>query len=551
MEVSMKKLDLKILENADRQTVERLADLCPSAGEKERKKLWCRLESRCKDNSYAYSVEGVDTYKHSIVHHYSMAAMCAAVILMLTGSIFGLKRLKAPDDPPSPSVEMTPSTNVAAETVSDDKANEQTELVLKMLNSIDYYDKVSGRLVEKGNGNTFNDVEFEVDLTTARSYSHIRQCRTDSHESAINGDVSSAELITDENYTCDFIRYSDGNSVYTYDPASKKKEYISPSVKRSDSEKIPDEERREGNSQNLWWKWRTDPLNCEHASHSLFPQLIVSTSLDDQDKWQIDGIQTYIGRECTAISGKDGSFTALIDTQTGVLLKYVETDSNGEICDYICVHSIAFDDEADEVRIIGEPSEADSISTRDSRFYNIGETCESEGFQYCVKNVNVTKSSNGMTFRQNSYYPCDENGRFTCDNSYLTADITVKNLTGKEKQFYINSSWINCFNYDESGNYDEMFPDYGADVYNFNGEKSILSKDFFVVDLQPGETRDFRIGYKIEDSKLDIIYDLIYIELTGQFDTPKRRFCVIGENTCFSQFISSDDEADKSYGSNS
>ena len=203
----MKKLDLKILENADRQAVERLAELCPSAGERERKILWHRLESRCKDNKYAYSVEGVDTCKRSAIHYFNMAAMCAAVILIITGSIFGLKRLKAPDNTVSPSVEVI--TAAATEMASNDKTDAQTELVLKMLNSIDYYDKVSGRLVEKGNGNSFNDVEFEVDLTTARSYSHIRQCWTDSPESAINGDVSSAELITDENYTYDFIRYSE------------------------------------------------------------------------------------------------------------------------------------------------------------------------------------------------------------------------------------------------------------------------------------------------------------------------------------------------------
>lgn len=345
----MKKFDLKILENADRPSVERIAELCPSAGEKERIKLWRRLESRCKDNKYAYSVQGVEAYKRSHFRELlNVTAVCTAFALVITGSIFGLKRLKAPDNSLSPSVNMTPSTTVATETVSNDKTDAQTELVLKMLNSIDYYDKVSGKLVEKGNGNSFNDVEFEVDLTTARSYSHIRQYWIDSSESAINGDYTSAELIKDENETYDFIRYSNGNSVYTYNLASKKKEYISLSVRRDDSEKIPDEERREGKS--LWWKWRTDPLNCEHASHSLFPQLIISTSLENQEKWQIDGSQTYIGRECTAVSGKDGSFTALIDTQTGVLLKYVATDSNGEICDYICVHSIAFDDEADEVR---------------------------------------------------------------------------------------------------------------------------------------------------------------------------------------------------------
>ena len=344
----MKRLDLKILKNADRQTVERLAELCPSAGEKERKKLWRRLESRCQDNSYAYSVQGVDTYKRSAVHRFGMVAMCAAIILIITGGIFGLKKLNAPNISVSQSVEIT--TTAVTETTSNDKTDAQTELVLKMLNSIDYYDKVSGTLVEKGNGNSFNDVGFEVDLTTARSYSHIRQCWTDSHESVINGNISSAELIKDENETYDFIRYSDGNSVYTYNLSSKKKEYISPAVKRTESEKIPDNERREGSSKNLWWKWRTDPLNCEYASHSLFPQLIVSISLEDQDTWQIDGSQTYIGRECTAVSGKDGIFSALIDAKTGVLLKYVSYDEKGEISGYICVQSIAFDDEADDVR---------------------------------------------------------------------------------------------------------------------------------------------------------------------------------------------------------
>ena len=34
----MKKLDLKILDNADKQTVERIAEMYPSASESERKK---------------------------------------------------------------------------------------------------------------------------------------------------------------------------------------------------------------------------------------------------------------------------------------------------------------------------------------------------------------------------------------------------------------------------------------------------------------------------------------------------------------------------------
>ena len=204
--------------------------------------------------------------------------------------------------------------------------------------------------------------------------------------------------------------------------------------------------------------------------------------------------------------------------------------------------SVTVDTTAETGIITTEPSsEAKSIVMSDSRFYNKGETCESDGFQYCVNNFEVTKSSSGMTLRQNGYYPCDENGVFTCDYSYMIVDITIKNMTDKQRKFYTNSSCISCYNYDQNGSYDEMFPDYGADVYNFNGEKSILAADFFAVDLQPGETKDFRIGYILEDSKLDSIFDLLCIELTGQFDTHNRRFCIIGENTSFSQFRALDD----------
>lgn len=186
-------------------------------------------------------------------------------------------------------------------------------------------------------------------------------------------------------------------------------------------------------------------------------------------------------------------------------------------------------------------SEAVSIEMMDRRFYNIGETCEYDGFEYCVKDIAVTKSSDGMTFRQNDYFPCDEDGVFICDYSYLIADITIKNTENTERQFYTNSSMACCYNYNADRSYNETFPAYGANVYNFNGEKSILNADFFAVDFQPGESKDFRIGYKVEDSELDSVFDLLCIELTGRSYAEDNRYCIIGENTSLSKFKAEDE----------
>ena len=58
----MKKLDLSLLENADRNTVERLAELCQPVSKKEQNKLWSRLQGRSGDEWQTERERGVDMY---------------------------------------------------------------------------------------------------------------------------------------------------------------------------------------------------------------------------------------------------------------------------------------------------------------------------------------------------------------------------------------------------------------------------------------------------------------------------------------------------------
>jgi hypothetical protein len=64
---------------------------------------------------------------------------------------------------------------------------------------------------------------------------------------------------------------------------------------------------------------------------------------------------------------------------------------------------------------------------------------ELDGWTFKVDMLHITKSSRGMTFRQNEYYPCDEKGVFTCDQSYIVADMTVTNNSGEDREYYTNS----------------------------------------------------------------------------------------------------------------
>ncbi|MBQ6182218.1 MAG: hypothetical protein IJK31_11115 [Ruminococcus sp.] len=350
-----KKFELSLLENADKQTVETLAEEYPAVTERERKQLWNAFSRRnCAEerSNFASRAYVYQSYKYR--KSTSFAAMCAAIMLIVTGSIFTMKMLSKPDVAMNNSysnIETAVVSGPDAAEPSTSKTDEQTKLILKMLNSIDCYDKASGRLVTKGNGNSFNDVEFEIDLTTARSYSHIRQYWIDSPESAMSGDYTKAELITDEYGTYDFINYSDGERLHSYNTYSKVHEVTDGVVSRTESYEIPDDERRYTKPDGTFsWRYRINPLNCDFAMSSLFPQIFVLDVLNDTEKWRIDGVQTYLDRECISVSSTN--FTALIDEKTGVLMKYISTDENGEISDYICVQSVAFDDEATDVREI-------------------------------------------------------------------------------------------------------------------------------------------------------------------------------------------------------
>lgn len=156
-------------------------------------------------------------------------------------------------------------------------------------------------------------------------------------------------------------------------------------------------------------------------------------------------------------------------------------------------------------------SQTNEISPIDMVTYNLGESCETEEWKYCVNSVKVTKSGEGMVPFLEGHYTEDENGNLICDSSFIIADMEVTNNSSSNRKLYMNSSRINLYNYNNG------IIDYNksteACAYTFNGDRSIYAKDFFRIDFQANETKTFRVGYVLDDELISEDFDIIRIEI--------------------------------------
>jgi len=156
-------------------------------------------------------------------------------------------------------------------------------------------------------------------------------------------------------------------------------------------------------------------------------------------------------------------------------------------------------------------SQTNEISPIDMVTYNLGESCETEEWKYCINSVKVTKSCEGMVPFPEGHYTEDENGNLICDSSFIIADMEVTNNSSSNRKLYMNSTRVDLYNYNNGAiDYNESTE---ACAYTFNGERSIYAKDFFRIDFKAGETKTFRIGYVLNDELISEDFDIIRIEI--------------------------------------
>lgn len=368
-------LDLGALENADEQTVEMLAERYAAADEKEKEQIFQQSigRGRTADSSDSdEAVKGVEIYSRP--KWYKRAEIAVACLLSVSviamGAIMVNGLRKTPDEftSGSESNEATINSTVPQEPFKADvyDMSTKTGVLYKMINSIDFYNKASGELIQSSNAVSCNIVEFETNLDTAESYSHIRQCWLYNPDEVIEGEKAEAELITDEYGTYDFINYSDGVHIKTHNLVSEKTSYLSSAINRTMQEGFNDVREIYSNGEVFAEaEYKPSPTNCPYADDSLFPQRIVFDFLYNMDLWELEGSESCLGRECIVVSGTADDeditdFTMYVDKETGVLLKFIGYNESGELSQFLVAREISFDADADDVRKV----EADEEETQ-------------------------------------------------------------------------------------------------------------------------------------------------------------------------------------------
>lgn len=358
-------LDLGILENADEQTVELLAERYTAADEKEKERIFQQSVNRGRtaDSSDSNeSVKGVEIYRRP--KWYKRAETVAACLLSVSVITVGVIMLNSFRKTPDEFASGSESTETTINSTISNKESEAIEydmstksgVLCKMINSIDFYNKASGKLIQSSNAISCNIVEFETDLETAGSYSHIRQCWLYNPNEVLEGAKEEAELITDEYGTYDFINYSDGVHIKTHNLVSGKTSYLSSAINRTMQSEIADIRNiYENGKVYSTSEYRLDTTNSPYAADCLAPQRLVFRYLSNMDLWELEGSESCLGRECAVIKGTADDedvtdFTMYVDKETGVLLKFIGYNDKGELSQFLIVREIKFDNDADDVR---------------------------------------------------------------------------------------------------------------------------------------------------------------------------------------------------------
>ncbi len=241
----------------------------------------------------------------------------------------------------------------------------------KMLNSIDYYSKASGTVLYAG-----DDVEkamlvdFMVDIDAREYYAKTTDVSVDvggndqklSTYSDLSTPFSIVERLSEkETYATasEEVILNKNNLTYVVRPGAV--------LARANTGTIADDERVQIDENGMpHYRYRANPICASVAGTSLFPQEMALGYLREFNSWDIKEHSEYQGRKCVVVTGKTdeeyqselnvSDFVFYVDSQTGILLKYLGYNSDGQIADYIIIDNLDVDSDDISVKLLDKAS---------------------------------------------------------------------------------------------------------------------------------------------------------------------------------------------------
>lgn len=263
---------------------------------------------------------------------------------------------------------VNPETRKLKKAIDPEKATKD-DIFYMMLNSVDYYDKVSGRFIHKSyRSEYYDEVVFQTCLSETSSYTDYRIYRNNVNEKKIIAGTAECES---EN-----ARYCDGESFISVYPKDKTWEYINNEINPlTKVVHVPDQDRITEKNGIVGYTYEIDPTNVMMSDVCLFPQEYAFGFLQDQSLWEVEQITDYQDRKCYVIKGTASesyggqmnvsSFEFLVDTATGVLMRYDGYDENGKLRDFMHTDNIRFEEKAEEVTALPDNITEEYLSVRD------------------------------------------------------------------------------------------------------------------------------------------------------------------------------------------
>lgn len=206
-----------------------------------------------------------------------------------------------------------------------------------LLNSIDYFETVSGVMEKTENLKTINATEN----STTTFYYDMKSLRSNVHEAC---DSEGVDRTTIYNNDTSISKNNIDKTFRKLKVAESAEEAIK---KTNDLNKLKPRQRQGRN------RWRKFILSEDF----IMPEPGLCDVMMDYDKWDIDGEEEYLGITCTKISGNKRSadhntggekYVVLVDSNTGIVLKYEEMDSENNVVYSLKLTSIEYNKDFDD-----------------------------------------------------------------------------------------------------------------------------------------------------------------------------------------------------------
>ena len=214
------------------------------------------------------------------------------------------------------------------------------ELFDMMLNTIDYYNTISGKLVDATFIGEEDYIEFYVDVQNQNSY-----------ESLNNGEELLEKYYLKDNE--ELLQYDNSLQSYSINSISVEPRKVGD---LDGQERVTIED--DGHASYLY---RSQPAETSFCNACIQPQELTFGFLSDFSSWEITGHETYLDRDCYVVEGTSQeyynqkldtySFKMLVDAKTGILLNFEGYDANGDVSVWLKVSEISIDDKTDVSKI--------------------------------------------------------------------------------------------------------------------------------------------------------------------------------------------------------